>query len=393
MGQSPPSSTVNDDDVGIPFLQGNADFGSEFPIPRVYCTDPAKLCESEDVLISVRAPVGAINRADRVYCIGRGLAAVRFTGVDARLGWHLLQHSARMLNTVAQGSTFEAVNSDNLAALNVSDVPSKEQRAITAILDSADADIQAADALVAKLRLEREGLLHDLLTRGIDESGALRELDAHPEQFKDTELGRIPAEWKIEKLGSCTDIGSGTTPSRDVLDYWEDGTIAWVKTGEVKYNLIIETTETITHRAVLDSHMHIYKPNTVLVAMYGQGDTRGRIAILGINATINQACAALVSFPKILHAQFLFYCLMRQYDDLRTLSQGSNQSNLNSNLLSQFPLLLPPYNEQVLIADILNSHQAHISIQESHRDKLRAIKTGLMDDLLTGRVRVHDLEG
>src|SRR5262245_54887965 len=78
MGQSPSSSSVNDDGRGVPFLQGNAEFGRENPSSRLFCTSPAKLCKSGDVLISVRAPVGALNLADRTYCIGRGLAAVRF---------------------------------------------------------------------------------------------------------------------------------------------------------------------------------------------------------------------------------------------------------------------------------------------------------------------------
>ena len=120
MGQSPPSTFVTETPgAGLPFLQGNANFTHEHPRPRLWCRRPQKTCRPADVLISVQAPVGAINVADQTYCIGRGLAAVRFSEADSRFGYHALRFFAPALARVAQGTTFDAIGRSELANLQV----------------------------------------------------------------------------------------------------------------------------------------------------------------------------------------------------------------------------------------------------------------------------------
>src|SRR5437660_11321715 len=119
MGQSPLSSSISDDENGLPFLQGNAEFNSIYPKARLYCHKPLKICKKGDILISVRAPVGALNKADQAYCIGRGLAAVQFSRVLPKFGWHLLCYWVKDLKTIAQGSTFEAISKTDLENLSV----------------------------------------------------------------------------------------------------------------------------------------------------------------------------------------------------------------------------------------------------------------------------------
>ncbi|WP_442854243.1 restriction endonuclease subunit S [Arthrobacter sp. Soil762] len=119
MGQAPSSRYVVDRDgnIGMPFLQGNGEFGDISPTPRLWCTKPVKLARAGDTLISVRAPVGEVNLADQDYAIGRGLAAIRFRGIDARYGAHQLMLRRRQLKRVAQGSTFDAVSTVTLRVL------------------------------------------------------------------------------------------------------------------------------------------------------------------------------------------------------------------------------------------------------------------------------------
>src|SRR5262249_23781708 len=107
MGQSPPSEFVSEDEgSGLAFLQGNAEFTDLHPRARLWCRKPLKTAEFGDALISVRAPVGAINLADRAYCIGRGLAAVRFHKADHQFGYHAIAVRSQALRRVAQGTTF-----------------------------------------------------------------------------------------------------------------------------------------------------------------------------------------------------------------------------------------------------------------------------------------------
>ena len=118
-GQSPPSETYNDKRDGLPFLQGNADFYFKYPRASLWCTAPAKTAHAGDSLISVRAPVGEVNRADREYAIGRGLAGIRATDSDSDFIYHALQRWRWCLQRVAQGTTFDAVTARHFSQLHV----------------------------------------------------------------------------------------------------------------------------------------------------------------------------------------------------------------------------------------------------------------------------------
>ncbi len=144
MGQSPPGETVLDWDGGahmgdgLPFIQGNAEFGMTFPSPVKWCIQPARTADTEDLLISVRAPVGETNRANQLLSIGRGLAAIRFTQSDKTFGWHAINYVKGSLERVAQGSTFTAISGDELRDLQIVLPSLPEKRAIAAVLDSID---------------------------------------------------------------------------------------------------------------------------------------------------------------------------------------------------------------------------------------------------------------
>ncbi len=123
MGQSPDSYFVGEEEKGIPFLQGSAEFGSIYPHHILYCSQPKKTCKRGDILISVRAPVGTINKSDRIYCIGRGLAAIQFINCLPEFGWHLLAYWVKDFRKVSQGTTFEAIGKAELTNLSVINLP------------------------------------------------------------------------------------------------------------------------------------------------------------------------------------------------------------------------------------------------------------------------------
>ena len=173
MGQSPPGSRVTDLDGGLPFLQGNAEFGSRFPKATFQCDDANRRCAPGDSLISVRAPVGAINRADRGYGIGRGLAAVTFDLIDPDFGHHALVERSQDLQRVSQGTTFSAIGQVELAALQFPVPPLEEQRRIAEILDTIDEAIQATERVIQKLMEVKNGLLLNVLDTYFPGSGPL----------------------------------------------------------------------------------------------------------------------------------------------------------------------------------------------------------------------------
>lgn len=146
-GQSPDSSDVELFEDGLPFLQGKAEFGVESPTPRYQCDTPKKICRPGDVLVSVRAPVGSVNTADQTYGIGRGLAAVRARGGDPRFLKWVLELSAEQLQSIATGSTFEAISADDLASLLVPAIGVVDESLVANYLDRRTAKI---DALIGK---------------------------------------------------------------------------------------------------------------------------------------------------------------------------------------------------------------------------------------------------
>ncbi|MBF0414460.1 MAG: restriction endonuclease subunit S [Magnetococcales bacterium] len=207
MGQSPDSRNVFEDPcLGYPFLQGNAEFGVVSPEPKYGCIRPAKLAKVNDVLISVRAPVGAINVADRNYCIGRGLAAIRISGIKTSLAAYLIACQSNALQRVAQGTTFEAINKNDLLTLQLLIPPKDELSIIAQILDTLDTSIRETEAIIAKLKAVKQGMLHDLLTRGLDANGELRPPQPEaPHLYKESPLGWIPREWNTCALGDVAD--------------------------------------------------------------------------------------------------------------------------------------------------------------------------------------------
>ena len=149
MGQSPPGSTYNTRGEGLPFFQGKAEFGALSPVATKWCTDPRKVAESGDILISVRAPVGPTNVADRKCCIGRGLSALRPLGdIPSAYMLYYLKWTASALAKQATGSTFQAISSNQLRAHPVPIAPLSEQRRIVGALDSCLTRLDAAEAVL-----------------------------------------------------------------------------------------------------------------------------------------------------------------------------------------------------------------------------------------------------
>jgi len=146
MGQSPSSDTYNKTGKGLPFYQGKADFGDIYPTATTWCTEPKKIAEEDDILISVRAPVGPTNLANARCCIGRGLAAIRPLNKisDRDYLWYYLRFAKAALEEKGQGSTFESISTDDLNALSVPIPTINEQRRIAARLKAQLAEVEKA---------------------------------------------------------------------------------------------------------------------------------------------------------------------------------------------------------------------------------------------------------
>lgn len=229
------------------------------------------------------------------------------------------------------GSTFPNLPGDKLLSVRVAIPRLQEQNRIAEILKGQFSAAGRARA-AAETQLEAaQGLV----------SAKLREA------FGYTQV----AGWRCRALEGIAETCSGATPSRGRLDYY-NGTIPWVKTGELVDGLIDRTEEQVTESALADTSLRLLPAGTLLVAMYGQGQTRGRTGLLTVPATTNQACFAILPNPSEFHPRFLQWWFRCKYQDIRseTAGRGGNQPNLNGQLLKAQRIPLPTIPEQVRIA-------------------------------------------
>jgi len=221
------------------------------------------------------------------------------------------------ITKLVTGTAQQNFGPSHLKAIKITLPPLEEQRRIAEILDR-------AEELRAK---RREAIAQlDTLTQAI-----------FIEMFGDPV--RNPKLHPVVRLGSLTKISSGSTPSRKQPENF-DGNIPWVKTTEVNGYLITDTEEKITKSALQNSSCHVYPVGSILIALYGQGKTRGQCAVLGIEAATNQACGVLLPNPSYI-TNFLFAQLSMSYSRLRAMARGGNQENLNLGLIADFTVLLP----------------------------------------------------
>lgn len=184
----------------------------------------------------------------------------------------------------------------------------------------------------------------DMITEMISKYGEqLKELDKLSQSIF-YEMFGDPVEnekgWEVKKLGDISSICTGSTPNRNNDDYYK-GTIPWVKSTEVNNCFINLTEENITEKAINETNCKIFPIGTILMAMYGQGKTRGQVAILNVNATTNQAIAAILPNCKY-ETLFIYHHLILMYEDIRSLARGGNQANLNLGLVNSIKVILPP---------------------------------------------------
>jgi type I restriction enzyme, S subunit len=209
--------------------------------------------------------------------------------------------------------------------------------------------------------------------------------------YKNTDIGAIPANWDCVAVGELGTVGSGGTPSREVPRFW-NGTIPWVTTSQVDFNEINEADQFITADGLRNSAAKLLSAGTLLLALYGQGKTRGKVAILGVEATTNQACASIACNERVL-AAYLFHFLASRYDALRNVSNGGSQDNLSGQLVKAFRVALPPRDEQRAIAVALSDVDALIAALDRLIAKKRDLKQAAMQQLLTGQTRLPGFDG
>lgn len=185
--------------------------------------------------------------------------------------------------------------------------------------------------------------------------------------------------YPYKKIKDFTIVISGGTPDRNNSEYWDNGCIPWVKTTELQNSLINESQEKITVEGMKNSSAKLVPPNTILLAMYGQGKTRGMTGYLGFESTTNQACACILPSETI-NQKYLWKYLIFSYDKLRNLAKGGNQPNLNCNMIKEFEVLFPPMELQNQFAKFVQQTEQTKTIINQSLEKIEILKKALMQE-------------
>lgn len=248
--------------------------------------------------------------------------------------------------------------------------PLAEQQAIASALSDFDEHIDNLTELIEKKKAIRDGALEDLV------SGRTR-------------LDGFNGEWIESTIEDSTkEIITGGTPSTTVDKYW-GGSIPWLASTEIHQKIITRATKNITNIGLNNSSAKMAPKDSVLIALAGQGKTRGTAAFLAYPMALNQSLAALVAADET-DSKFLYYLIENMYLELREVSSGDGgRGGLNKTLIKNINIRLPrEIKEQHVIAEVLTAMDEEIESLEVEKEKMLQIKEGSMDDLLTGRVRL-----
>lgn len=392
MGQSPPSKEYTSEENGIAFLQGTAEFGSKYPNPKIFTTDPPKLSREGDILFSVRAPVGALNKSNIVYGIGRGLCAIRANSIHGGYLWWVLHHARKQLISIETGSTYGAVSVEDVCNMVVENPSLTDQKNISGYLDK---QIEFNELLIAKkelmisfLREKQESLITQAITRGLNENAKMKESGIHW-------LGQIHEKWRLTRIKYVTNkVGSGVTPKGGADVYLREG-IPFLRSQNIYSDGLrlddVAYISTEIHESMINSKV---QKGDVLLNITGASLGRCYYFDDDYEANVNQHVCILRPNNNIL-SRYLHYLLISYLgqNQIAINEVGGGREGLNFEDIKAFIIPLPSKDEQAEIVDYLESEIKKIDGLKEATEKsialLRERRESLISEAVTGQLKIE----
>ena len=287
------------------------------------------------------------------------------------------------------GSAVPSMTQRDLYNVNFPYPTLDEQRRIANYLDrkcsQIDTIIAQQQEVIEKLKAYKLSVITEAVTKGLNPDTPMK--DSGVEW-----IGEIPEYWQLSHIGNLVEMGSGGTPDRKKPEYWENGNIPWMSSGEINDEYIYSTTEHITELGLQNSNAKILPVNTVMLGLIGQGKTKRLTAILKTEVCCNQNLAYLIADEKYLHYRYLFYCFKAMYFYIRGLV-GESQAGIYSYFLKKLHIPLPDIEQQIRISDYLDTKCEAIknSINKRERiiEKFTSYKRSLIYEVVTGKKEVQ----
>jgi type I restriction enzyme S subunit len=389
MGQSPNSADCNQSGIGFPFLQGNAEFQEKYPIAKNWCHIPNKKSEKDDVLLSVRAPIGALNIADQSYGIGRGLCAVR--AEVPNYIYYLLAAANNELLSLGTGSTFTAISAEQLGNLPIPETSFAAQTHIANYLDrkTAEIDILIArkERLIELYEEEKTAVINQAVTKGLDPDVTMKPSGIDW-------LGDIPEHWEVKRLGHLSKVVRGASPRPAGSPVYFNGNhTPWITVGEItkdEEKYLFSTSDYLTEAGQKQSR-YIEK-GTLLLS--NSGATLGVPKITKIGGCINDGSVAFFNIENNVNIDFIYYFLKSLTLHLRELVKVSGQPNLNTDIVKSIMVSISDDNEQTDIVQHIETECSRLDVIidkfKKQIELLKEYRPTLISEVVTGKIDVRD---
>ncbi|MDO7135952.1 restriction endonuclease subunit S [Algibacter lectus] len=339
--QPPKSQFIHEPKEGYIRLLQIRDFGKK-PVPT-YIPNTGKLrtCEKDDILIArYGASIGRIVTGEEgAYNVA--LAKVNIPEVMNKnfVKWLLKSHIFQNKIVSFQRTAQSGFNKDDLSGIIIPLPPLAEQQCIVTKLDELFGHLDSLKTRLNHIPQILKNFRQAVLNQAV--TGKLTE---------EWRVGKALEKWEETTIGKLFTVKTGATPKRGNTTYYKEGKIPWLKSGQVKNEFIYEAEEFITDLAVKETNAKLYPKDTLLVAMYGEGKTRGQVGWMKLEAASNQAIAALVNEEMdIKSKQYVYYYCLSQYLEIRKQAEGGNQPNLNLTKIKNWKISLPSKEEQTEI--------------------------------------------
>lgn len=355
----------------------------------------AKLLEPGTLLVAMYGSIGKLGITTFECATNQAIAFCKLHGgIDLRYVFYALLNERQRLLDLGQGGTQLNISQTLLRAHEVNLAPAREQQRIVSRIEELFCEIDEGERA-----LERVGVLVERYRQSVLKAAVTGELTREWRARISTAgvaaSDDLPAGWRRVAVEELCQVQTGATPKRGEARYFDNGTIPWVTSGAVNASRITEATELITQAAIDETNAKVFPAGTLIVAMYGEGKTRGKISELGIAAAANQACAALLCAdlkPEVKGYLRLFF--EQHYDDLRSQAAGGVQPNLNLSLIKQTVLPLPPQPEA---REICNQVAVHLSQAEAlgleltrRRSAATALRQSILKAAFSGQLVPQD---
>ena len=390
-------------ETGIPFLSAEAvkDGVLDFNFKRGYISlkdhdrFKKKISPKKDDIFIVKSGattgnVGIVN-TDEIFDIWSPLALIRCNktlAIQKYIYFYLL--STLFKSQVEFNWSFGTQQNIGMGVIERIKVilpPVSEQQKIVEVLDKKTAQLDKVKALlegqIQKLKDYRDSLIYETVTKGLDKTVPLKDSGIDW-------IGQVPQGWGVGKVKYFSQISAGATPDRNNSLFW-NGNINWMSSGEVNQGIVKHTFETITDLALKRTSTKLLPNGTVMLALNGQGKTKGTAAVLAIESASNQSLASFIVDNKILNNMYLYYFFVANYYNIRGL-KGEDRDGLNLQLVSNIVIPLFELEEQQKLVDFLDKKTVQIDkliqIKNEQIDNINKQRQTLIYDYVTGKRRV-----